>query len=175
MHSKNIDRTIRSLMNGWVINSGYLRGLIPSTMQLYIGSDHAGFELKQVLLQHLQAAGHTVVDNGTSGPESVDYPDHAHAVAEGVAADPASLGIVVCGSGNGVNITANKHAGIRSALAWNKVVAALARQHNNANVLALPARFISIEDAIACVDAFLQATFEGGRHQTRVAKIESNC
>lgn len=175
MHSKKMDRTIRSLMNGWVINSGYLRGLIPSTMQLYIGSDHAGFELKQVLLQHLQAAGHTVVDNGTGGPESVDYPDHAHAVAEAVATDPTALGIVVCGSGNGVNITANKHAGIRSALAWNKEVAALARQHNNANVLALPARFIPVEEAIACVDAFLQATFEGGRHQTRVAKIETNC
>lgn len=144
-------------------------------MQLYIGSDHAGFELKQRLLQHLRTAGHTVVDNGTSGPESVDYPNYAHAVARGVVADASALGIVVCGSGNGVNITANKHAGIRSALAWNREVAALARQHNNANVLALPARFITTEEAIACVDAFVQASFEGGRHQTRVAKIETNC
>jgi ribose 5-phosphate isomerase B len=143
-------------------------------MQLYIGSDHAGFELKRLLLEHLRAKGHTVVDNGTNGPESVDYPDHAHAVAEGVASDPDALGIVVCGSGNGVNITANKHAGIRSALAWNKDVAALARQHNNANILALPARFITAEEAMASVDAFLSASFEGGRHQTRVAKIETD-
>ncbi len=143
-------------------------------MQLYIGSDHAGFELKQHLLQHLLAQGHSVVDNGTAGPESVDYPDHAHAVARNVAAHHGTLGIVVCGSGNGVNITANKHAGIRSALAWNREVAALARQHNNANVLALPARFIATEEAIACVDAFLEASFEGGRHQVRVAKIETN-
>ncbi len=144
-------------------------------MQLFIGSDHAGYELKQLLFKHLQALGHNVTDHGTHGPESVDYPDFSHAVAKSVAAAPEALGIVICGSGNGVNITANKHSGIRSALAWNREVAALARQHNNANVLALPARFISPEEAIASVDAFLAAHFEGGRHQNRVAKIETNC
>lgn len=143
-------------------------------MQLYIGSDHAGFELKQLLLKYLQAAGHTVSDKGTHGPESVDYPDFSHAVAQSVATAPEALGIVICGSGNGVNIAANKHSGIRSALAWNAEVAALARQHNNANILALPARFISSEEAKASVDAFLNAEFEGGRHQKRVSKIESN-
>jgi ribose 5-phosphate isomerase B len=144
-------------------------------MQLYIGSDHAGFSLKQHMVEYLKAAGHTVVDKGTHGPESVDYPDFAHAVAEGVATDGSSLGIVICGSGNGVNIAANKHAGIRSALAWNPEIGALARQHNKANVLALPARFITGEDAERIVEAFLNATFEGGRHQGRVDKIESNC
>lgn len=142
-------------------------------MRILIGSDHAGFALKEDLVTHLQAAGHIVEDQGAHSAESADYPDHAHAVAKGVASDPLSLGIVVCGSGNGVNITANKHAGIRSALAWRPEVAALARQHNNANVLAIPARFISKELALACVDAFLEASFEGGRHQRRVDKIET--
>jgi ribose 5-phosphate isomerase B len=142
-------------------------------MQLFIGSDHAGFSLKQRLIEHLGAQGRTVRDMGTHGEGSVDYPDFAHAVADGVAGGSGhALGIVVCGSGNGVNITANKHHGIRSALAWNPEVAALARQHNNANVLALPARFIAEEEAIACVDAFLDASFEGGRHRNRVVKIE---
>lgn len=118
--------------------------------------------------------GQNVVDHGTHGLHSVDYPDFAHAVAQCVSADPLDLGIVLCGSGNGVNIAANKHKGVRSALAWNPEVAALARQHNNANVLALPARFISTEVAIACVEAFFNARFEGGRHQIRVDKIETN-
>jgi ribose 5-phosphate isomerase B len=139
---------------------------------ILIGSDHAGYELKDRLKQHLEKQGYQVVDKGTYSSESVDYPDFAHAVADGVASDPSELGIVVCGSGNGVNISANKHAGVRSALAWNAEVGALARQHNNANVLALPARFISQEEAIRIVDAFLGANFEGGRHQKRVEKIE---
>lgn len=142
------------------------------TMQLYIGSDHAGFSLKQHLVEQLKALGHSVTDQGTYGPESVDYPDFAHAVASSVAADEASLGIVICGSGNGVNISANKHKGIRSALAWNPEIAALARQHNRANILALPARYISTQEAERIVEAFLSASFEGGRHQTRVDKIE---
>jgi len=141
-------------------------------MRILIGSDHAGFDLKQQLVHHLQAAGHTVEDKGTHSADSVDYPDFARAVALGVAADSNSLGVVVCGSGNGVNITANKQPGVRSALAWQPEIAALARQHNNANVLALPARFIPAEVAVACLDAFLAAAFEGGRHQTRVEKIE---
>jgi ribose 5-phosphate isomerase B len=140
---------------------------------ILIGSDHAGIELKGRLKEHLRAKGYEVLDKGTHSSESVDYPDFAHAVADGVAAKPGELGIVVCGSGNGVNISANKHPGIRSALAWNAEVGALARQHNDANVLALPARFVKADEAIAIVDAFLDATFEGGRHQRRVEKIEA--
>lgn len=142
------------------------------TKHILLGSDHAGFELKQQLKEHLQQKGIEVIDKGTNAADSVDYPDFAHAVAEGVAKGAEELGIVVCGSGNGVNISANKHPGVRSALAWTPEVGALARQHNNANVLALPARFISTEEAIRIVDAFLAAEFEGGRHQRRVEKIE---
>ncbi len=141
-------------------------------MRIAIGSDHAGFDLKHALKDHLRSLGHEVMDKGTHARDSVDYPDHAHAVAASVAEGASELGVVVCGSGNGVNITANKHAGIRSALAWNAEVAALAREHNNANVLALPARFISPEEAMRIVDAFLGARFEGGRHARRVEKIE---
>lgn len=169
-----IPRSLCSIGPG-LSTAGIFGALIQPSMQLYIGSDHAGFGLKQHMVDHLKAAGHTVVDKGTHGPESVDYPDFAHAVAEGVAADEASLGIVICGSGNGVNIAANKHAGIRSALAWTPEIGALARQHNKANVLALPARFITSDEAERIVAAFLDATFEGGRHQGRVDKIESNC
>lgn len=141
-------------------------------MHIAIGSDHAGFRLKEQLVEHLRAAGHQVEDKGTFSEESTDYPDYAHAVARDVAEQRVEQGIVICGSGNGVNITANKHHGVRSALAWNKEVAELARQHNNANVLALPARYISREEAIAITDAFLGTDFEGGRHQRRVAAIE---
>lgn len=137
-----------------------------------IGSDHAGFELKADLIEHLKGKGIMVLDQGTSGPESVDYPDHAHLVAGMVQRGECERGILICGSGNGVNIVANKHSGVRSALAWNHQVAGLARSHNNANVLALPARFISHEEAKRCVDAFLSTPFEGGRHERRVSKIE---
>jgi len=145
-----------------------------TNMHILIGSDHAGLELKHHLKEHLKAAGIVVTDKGTHVKESVDYPDPAHSVAKAVSMEPGSLGIVICGSGNGVNISANKHVGIRSALAWNAEVARLARQHNDANVLALPARFVSPAEAYAVVDAFLAATFEGGRHQRRVEKIELN-
>ena len=136
-------------------------------MRIAIGSDHAGFRLKEQLVEHLRAAGNIVDDKGTMSEESTDYPDHAH--VEGRKGD---LGIVICGSGNGVNITANKHVGVRSALAWTVEVAKLARQHNDANILALPARFLSLEEAIAITDAFLSTKFEGGRHQRRVSAIE---
>lgn len=139
---------------------------------ILIGSDHAGVELKHHLKEHLKSLGLDVLDKGTHVKDSVDYPDLAHAVAQGVVKTQGSLGILICGSGNGVNITANKHAGIRSALAWDPQIAALAREHNDANVLALPARFVTPEDAVAIVDAFLGARFEGGRHQRRVMKIE---
>ena len=141
-------------------------------MRIAIGSDHAGYRVKEQLIKHLAARKDEVTDEGTRSEESTDYPTYAHAVASAVADGMADLGIVVCGSGNGVNITANKHAGVRSALAWEPEIAELARKHNNANVLALPARFISGEQAEAIVDAFLNTAFEGGRHQRRVSEIE---
>lgn len=141
-------------------------------MHILIGSDHAGIDLKHHLKDHLKATGFEVTDKGTHVKDSVDYPDYGHAVASGVLAEPGALGVLICGSGNGINISANRHRGIRSALAWRPEVAALARQHNNANVLALPARFITESEAVAIVDAFLAAQFEGGRHQRRVEKIE---
>ena len=141
-------------------------------LRLVIGGDHAGTDLKKVLKEHLEGQGTEIIDVGTHSHESVDYPDFAHAVAEGVSNGSADLGILICGSGNGVNMAANKHSGVRSALAWNPEIAALARQHNDANVLALPARSITGKEAEAIVDAFLKAHFEGGRHQRRVEKIE---
>lgn len=136
-----------------------------------IGCDHAGFELKQILITHLIDQGYEVKDFGTYNMDSIDYPDYGHPVAEMVESNKGMLGIVICGSGNGINMTANKHAGIRSALCWKKEIAALARQHNDANIIALPARFISVEEGIEMVDVFLSTPFEGGRHQTRINKI----
>ncbi len=141
-------------------------------MRIAIGSDHAGFQLKEQLVSYLRSKEILVMDKGTNSEASTDYPGYAHAVATDVSKGQAELGIVICGSGNGVNITANKHKGIRSALAWNSEVARLAREHNNANVLALPARYIETEEAKAITDAFLTAQFEGGRHQRRVSEIE---
>jgi ribose 5-phosphate isomerase B len=136
-----------------------------------IGSDHAGFETKQAVIQHLLSKGYEVKDYGCYSEESIDYPDYAHPVAEYVESNPGTLGILLCGSGNGINMTANKHQAIRSALCWKKEIAELARQHNDANIIALPARFISIEEAIEMVDSFLNTEFEGGRHAKRVDKI----
>jgi ribose 5-phosphate isomerase B len=141
-------------------------------MNLAIGSDHAGFKLKNELLVHLIEKGLELQDFGPDTADSVDYPDYAHKVAESVASGENDLGILICGSGNGVCITANKHKGIRAALAWEEEIAALARQHNNANVLCVPARFVSKSKAFKIVDAWLDASFEGGRHQNRVSKIE---
>lgn len=140
-------------------------------MKISIGSDHAGFEYKAKLISALQEMGHTVTDHGAHSEESVDYPDYGHPVASDVEGDAADFGIVICGSGNGINMTVNKHAGIRSALCWNTELAELARLHNNANVLALPARFIDYNTALDCVKIFLQTDFEGGRHERRVEKI----
>lgn len=140
-----------------------------------LGCDHAGFELKELIKKHLIAKGLNVRDMGANSLDSVDYPEFAHAVAEGVLSQPDALGLLVCGSGNGVNITANKHAGIRAALAWTPQVASLARAHNNANVLSLPARFISGSEGIEIVEAFLSSAFEGGRHARRVELIEQGC
>jgi len=140
-------------------------------MNIAIGADHAGVNLKQKIKEHLEKQGITVNDHGTNNTDSVDYPDFGHPVASDVEDGKAELGIVICGSGNGINMTVNKHKGIRSALSWTPEIAELGRQHNNANILALPARFISEEEGIAITDAFLNAEFEGGRHQRRVDKI----
>lgn len=140
-------------------------------MKIAIGGDHAGFTYKQVITEMLTALGHEVADFGPSSEASVDYPDHAHPLATSVEKGENDLGILICGSGNGVAITANKHQSIRAALCWNEELGSLARLHNNANVLCLPARFVDIELAKKIVMAFLTAQFEGGRHQNRVSKI----
>jgi ribose 5-phosphate isomerase B len=136
-----------------------------------IGSDHAGFEYKEMLIELLQKKGFLVNDFGTDSPDSVDYPDFAHPVSSAVENGTAGWGILVCGSANGVAITANKHQGIRAAICWNTEVAKLARQHNNANIICIPARFVSSEEASQMVDQFIATNFEGGRHQNRVSKI----
>ena len=136
-----------------------------------IGCDHAGFELKTILMDHLVAKGYELKDFGCYSEESIDYPDFGHPVAAMVEADSEVLGILICGSGNGINMTANKHQAVRSALCWKKEIAELARAHNNANIIALPARFISTEEAIEIIDAFFTTPFEGGRHERRVNKI----
>lgn len=136
-----------------------------------IGGDHAGFDLKKVLLEMLQNEGFEVKDFGPFSNESCDYPDFVHPVANAVSDKKFDLGILICGSANGVAMTANKHQQIRAAIAWKEELAALARQHNNANILCLPARFISLEEAKSITHTFLQNTFEGGRHERRVNKI----
>ena len=140
-------------------------------MVIPIGSDHAGFETKQILIAHLIQLGYEVKDYGCYSDQSIDYPDYAHPVAEHIEANPGSLGILLCGSGNGISMTANKHQGIRCALCWTAEIAELARQHNDANIISLPARFISVEEAKQMIEIFLNTAFEGGRHATRVAKI----
>jgi ribose 5-phosphate isomerase B len=144
-------------------------------LQLSIGCDHAGFDYKDAIIAHLSEQGHTVQDFGTYSTDSVDYPDFVHPVAESIEKGNAQLGILLCGSANGVAITANKHKTIRAAIVWQNDLAALARQHNDANVICLPARFISQQNAIQFVDTFLQSTFEGGRHQQRVNKMIDFC
>ncbi|MFN5250960.1 MAG: ribose 5-phosphate isomerase B [Bacteroidota bacterium] len=141
-------------------------------MNIAIASDHAGFKLKNDLLVHLIELGFEIQDFGPDSADSVDYPDYAHTVANSVVSGENTLGILICGSGNGVCITANKHKGIRAALAWEEELATLARQHNNANVICIPARFVSKAKAFKIADAFLNAAFEGGRHENRVSKIE---
>lgn len=142
---------------------------IKDNLKIAIGSDHGGFAYKQELLQHLQAAH--VKDFGTYSADAADYPDFAHPVAAAVESGEFDFGILICGSANGVAITANKHQGIRAAICWQPELAGLARQHNNANVVCIPERFVSLETAKAIVDHFLAAKFEGGRHANRVNKI----
>lgn len=139
-------------------------------MKVIIASDHAGFELKEKIINQFKVEFEWV-NNGTFSSESVDYPDFAHPLADKVSKGEFEYGILICGTGNGIGMTANKHANVRAALCWKKEIAELARQHNNANILVLPARFISDEDAFAVVKTFFSTAFEGGRHQRRVEKI----
>lgn len=144
-----------------------------NTLPVAIGSDHAGFEYKAMLIELLTQAGWQVEDKGTYSTDSTDYPNYAHPVASMVESGEAAFGVLVCGSGNGVCMTANKHKDIRAALCWNVELAQLARQHNNANILCVPARFVSEDLAKDMLNAFMTTDFEGGRHENRVNKI--NC
>ena len=140
-------------------------------MTITIGNDHAGTSYKFAIIKALENKGISIINHGTDSNESVDYPDFAHLVAKDLETQNADFGIVICGSGNGIAMSANKHQNIRAALCWNKEIATLARQHNNANVLAIPARFTAQEQVIEIVNTFLETPFEGGRHQDRVRKI----
>ena len=140
-------------------------------MKISIGNDHAGPDYKKAILQYLEEKGHIIYNHGTDTLESVDYPDFGHPVAYDVESKKADFGIVICGSGNGIAMTVNKHQDIRAALCWTKEIAALARQHNDANIISIPARYTSIQQAIEMVDTFLNTSFEGGRHANRVHKI----
>jgi len=140
-------------------------------MKIAIGNDHAGTEYKFAIISLLEEMGHQVINFGTDTNDSVNYPDHIHPVAFAVENKEVDLGIILCGSGNGAAITANKHQGVRAALCWSKELVSLARQHNDANILALPARFVSKYQALEYVQTFLNTGFEGGRHQLRIDKI----
>ena len=140
-------------------------------MKISIGNDHAGTEYKKEIIKLLESKEISVINNGTNENESVDYPDHIHPVANQIEKGESQLGIIICGSGNGANMTANKHQKIRSALCWNKEIAKLARTHNNANILSIPSRFVSLKVAIEMVETFIKTEFEGGRHLTRINKI----
>lgn len=144
----------------------------PMTMKkIGIASDHAGYEMKEFLVGYLGSMGCEVLDFGCPSPESVDYADYAHPLAEAVEQGEVDCGIALCGSGEGMAMTLNKHQGIRAGLCWNEEIATLIRRHNDANVIVFPARFISNDEAIRMLDAYFAATFEGGRHEARIAKI----
>ena len=140
-------------------------------MKIAIGNDHAAPDYKKAIVEMLHAKGHDVTNYGTDTSESVDYPDFGHHVAINITQKKSDLGIIICGSGNGIAMAANKHPKVRAAVCWTKEIAALARQHNNANIISIPARFTSIQQAVEMVDTFINTEFEGGRHQKRVEKI----
>lgn len=144
-------------------------------MKIAIGNDHAGTAYKFEIIKMLESKGYTINNHGTNSNKSVDYPDFVHPVAKDVENKVVDYGILLCGSANGVAMTANKHRSIRAGLCWNKDVVELIRQHNNANILCIPARFTTIQEALEMVDVFLRTTFEGGRHQRRIDKINSCC
>lgn len=141
-------------------------------MKIAIGCDHAGFAYKNAIISNLKENGHEILDFGTDGPASVDYPDFIHPLAKAINNGDAQLGVIICGSGNGVAMTANKHKGIRAALCWIREIAILARQHNDANVISIPARYTSEPQAVDMVEVFVSTPFEGGRHANRVSKID---
>ncbi len=140
--------------------------------KIIVGCDHAGFELKEKLIAYINKLGIGVEDKGCFSADRADYADYAHLVADAIIKEEGDFGILLCGSGNGINMSANKHKGIRSALCWNSEIAVLARQHNDANILTIPARFIQQQEAEKCIDAFIQEEFEGGRHSDRIRKID---
>ncbi|MBO6605345.1 ribose 5-phosphate isomerase B [Psychroserpens sp.] len=144
-------------------------------MTLSIGNDHAGTEYKKAIVAHLEAKGYTINNYGTDANDSVDYPDFVHPVANDVEAEKVAFGILICGSANGVAMTANKHQKVRAGICWTKEITELTRQHNNANICCIPARFTALQQAIQIVDTFLETEFEGGRHQNRVNKIPISC
>lgn len=144
-------------------------------MKIAFASDHAGYALKQELEEYVKAKGYEIKDFGTYSEESCDYPDYAHPAALAIENGECDFGIAMCGTGNGIQMTLNKHQGIRAALCWQPALATLAKEHNNANVLVLPARFVSVDHAKEIVDAYLAAKFEGGRHQRRIDKIPVDC
>ncbi len=139
-------------------------------MIIAIGNDHAGVDVKEKIQQHLKEKGHKVINKGYDGVESVDYPDFIHPVSIEVKEKKAEIGVIVCGSGNGAAMTANKHKGIRAAICWSEEIAALAKQHNNANVISIPSRFLKEEEIIRIIDVFIEEKFEGGRHERRIKK-----
>lgn len=143
------------------------------SIKIAIGGDHAGFEYKQHLLAELESQGYAIKDFGTYSQDSVDYPDFAHPVANAVESQTNTFGILICGSANGVAMAANKHQGIRAAICWETELAVLSRQHNNANIVCIPSRFVSQDEAKSIIMAFLKTSFEGGRHENRVNKIAS--
>ena len=140
-------------------------------MTISIGNDHAGVDLKNHIVKYLSNRGFTVIDKGTNTDKSVDYPDFIHPVSKEIEEEKSNIGIIICGTGNGAAMTANKRKNIRAALCWNKEISKLARQHNDANILSIPSRFLSNSEAIEIVDAFIKTDFEGGRHQRRIEKI----
>jgi ribose 5-phosphate isomerase B len=140
--------------------------------KIVIGADHAGFEYKEAIKQFLSKKNAEIIDVGTNSMESCDYPDYAHAAAKVIGDGVGEFGILICGSANGVAITANKHAHVRAALCWKNEIASLARQHNNANIICLPSRFVALDEALEMVQTFLTTDFEGGRHANRVNKID---
>ncbi|MGM0650268.1 MAG: ribose 5-phosphate isomerase B [Bacteroidota bacterium] len=146
--------------------------MVDKTKKIAIGSDHAGYELKEYIKSRLIESGYALIDYGTNSEDSMDYPDSVHPLAKDINDGRLTIGILICGSGNGVSMTANKYPNVRAALSWIPEIAALAKQHNNANVLAMPGRFVGKEIAWEIVSTYLNADFEGGRHQRRVEKIK---
>jgi len=166
------NKNVENKKNTFVVNTLIVDNVKKS--RIAAGSDHAGFEYKEIIVKALIEIGYEVDDFGTFSMDSADYPDFAHAVASAIEKGEADFGVLVCGSANGVAISANRHRKVRAAIAWRNDIAALARQHNNANIICIPARFISEVEAKEFVATFLNTSFEGGRHEKRVNKIEIN-